>query len=42
MDILDGIKVVISGLSVKDRIFIFKELKEKENKFKLDFDFDDK
>ncbi len=38
-DILDGVKVVTSGPSVKDRT---STPKEKESKFKLDFDFDDK
>ncbi|MGL2397848.1 hypothetical protein ACOWMT_07805 [Helicobacter pylori] len=38
-DILDGVKVVTSGPSVKDRT---SNTKEKESKFKLDFDFDDK
>ncbi|WQZ74511.1 hypothetical protein KVL93_06950 [Helicobacter pylori] len=37
-DILDGIKVVTSGPSVKDRT---SNAKEKESKFKLDFDFPD-
>ncbi|MDU9804537.1 hypothetical protein RGC41_08220, partial [Helicobacter pylori] len=37
-DILDGIKVVTSGPSVKDRT---STAKEKESKFKLDFDFPD-
>ncbi|WRG38222.1 hypothetical protein FNE05_07060 [Helicobacter pylori] len=41
-DILDGVKVVTSGPSVKERISTPKEPKEKEDKFKLDFDFDDK
>ncbi len=41
-DILDGIKVVTSGPSVKERTSTPKEPKEKEDKFKLDFDFDDK
>ncbi|RKU97499.1 hypothetical protein DB721_01735, partial [Helicobacter pylori] len=40
-DILDGVKVVTSGPSVKDRTSTPKEPKEKESKFKLDFDFDD-
>ncbi|WQX83054.1 hypothetical protein KVM77_02695 [Helicobacter pylori] len=39
-DILDGIKVVTSGPSVKERTSTPKE-KEKEDKFKLDFDFPD-
>ncbi len=42
VDILDGIKVVTSGPSVKERTSNAKEPKEKEDKFKLDFDFDDK
>ncbi len=37
-DILDGIKVVTSGPSVKERT---STPKEKESKFKLDFDFPD-
>ncbi|WQR68891.1 hypothetical protein KVD13_06450 [Helicobacter pylori] len=37
-DILDGIKVVTSGQSVKERT---STPKEKESKFKLDFDFPD-
>ncbi len=37
-DILDGVKVVTSGPSVKERI---STPKEKESKFKLDFDFPD-
>ncbi|WQW73565.1 hypothetical protein KVK75_06660 [Helicobacter pylori] len=37
-DILDGVKVVTSGPSVKDRT---SNAKEKESKFKLDFDFPD-
>ncbi len=41
-DILDGVKVVTSGPSVKERTSTPKEPKEKEDKFKLDFDFDDK
>ncbi|GAA8173891.1 hypothetical protein HpDR147_12210 [Helicobacter pylori] len=40
-DILDGVKVVTSGPSVKDRTSTPKEPKEKESRFKLDFDFDD-
>ncbi|WQY84999.1 hypothetical protein E5L48_04880 [Helicobacter pylori] len=40
-DILDGVKVVTSGPSVKDRTSTSKEPKEKESKFKLDFDFAD-
>ncbi len=41
-DILDGVKVVTSRPSVKERTSNAKEPKEKEDKFKLDFDFDDK
>ncbi|RVY37190.1 hypothetical protein ECC19_06045 [Helicobacter pylori] len=41
-DILNGVKVVTSGPSVKERTSTPKEPKEKEDKFKLDFDFDDK
>ncbi|EMG91896.1 hypothetical protein HMPREF1403_00227 [Helicobacter pylori GAM201Ai] len=41
-DILDGVKVVTSGPSVKDRTSTPKEPKEKESKYKLDFDFADK
>ncbi|WP_187878125.1 hypothetical protein [Helicobacter pylori] len=37
-DILDGVKVVTSGPSVKERT---SNAKEKESKFKLDFDFPD-
>ncbi|PDX45000.1 hypothetical protein BB472_08140 [Helicobacter pylori] len=38
-DILDGVKVVTSGPSVKDRTSTPKESKEpKESRFKLDFD----
>ncbi|UKJ10180.1 hypothetical protein L6505_00605 [Helicobacter pylori] len=37
-DLLKGVKIVTSGPSVKDRTFT---PKEKENKFKLDFDFPD-
>ncbi|MGL2691100.1 hypothetical protein ACQJ7R_06245 [Helicobacter pylori] len=37
-DILDGVKVVTSGASVKERT---STAKEKESKFKLDFDFPD-
>ncbi|WQZ54573.1 hypothetical protein KVK30_06780 [Helicobacter pylori] len=40
-DILDGVKVVTSGPSVKERTTTPKEPKEKESKFKLDFDFPD-
>ncbi len=39
-DILDGVKVVTSGPSVKERTSTSKE--PKESKFKLDFDFADK
>ncbi|GAA8144890.1 hypothetical protein HpDR137_12090 [Helicobacter pylori] len=38
-DLLKGVKVVTSGPSVKERT---STPKEKESKFKLDFDFDDK
>ncbi|WRA78901.1 hypothetical protein FE343_04730 [Helicobacter pylori] len=41
-DILDGVKVVTSGPSVKDRTLTPKEPKEKEDKFKLSFGFRDK
>ncbi len=41
-DLLKGIKIVTSGASVKERTSTPKEPKEKEDKFKLDFDFDDK
>ncbi|MGL2883149.1 hypothetical protein ACQKAS_06275, partial [Helicobacter pylori] len=41
-DILDGVKVVTSGPSVKDRTTTPKEPKEKEDKFKLAFGFKDK
>ncbi|EMH44291.1 hypothetical protein HMPREF1431_00175, partial [Helicobacter pylori GAMchJs106B] len=37
--LLKGVKVVTSGPSVKDRTSTPKEPKEKESKFKLDFDF---
>ncbi|WQU60750.1 hypothetical protein KVE06_07075 [Helicobacter pylori] len=40
-DILDGVKVVTSGPTIKDRTSTPKEPKEKESKYKLDFDFDD-
>ncbi len=40
-DILDGIKVVTSGPSVKDRTSTPKEPKEKEDKYKLMLDFGD-
>ncbi|MBH0261350.1 hypothetical protein I6663_01855 [Helicobacter pylori] len=40
-DILDGVKVVTSGPSVKDRTSTPKEPKEKEDRFKLMFDFGD-
>ncbi|MUU20727.1 hypothetical protein [Helicobacter pylori] len=39
--ILDGVKVVTSGPSVKDRTATPKEPKEKESKYKLMFDFGD-
>ncbi|MBH0268346.1 hypothetical protein I6846_09570, partial [Helicobacter pylori] len=38
----DGVKVVTSGPSVKDRTSTPKEPKEKEDKFKLSFGFRDK
>ncbi|MGL2784642.1 hypothetical protein ACQJ9G_05880 [Helicobacter pylori] len=38
-DLLKGLKIVTSGPSVKDRTSTPKEPKEKESKFKLDFDF---
>ncbi|GAA6965107.1 hypothetical protein ID0058_14170 [Helicobacter pylori] len=41
-DLLKGVKIVTSGPSVKERTSTPKEPKEKEDKFKLDFDFDDK
>ncbi len=41
-DILDGVKVVTSGPSVKDRTSTPKESKEKEDRFKLSFSFRDK
>ncbi|WQW62160.1 hypothetical protein KVL57_06800 [Helicobacter pylori] len=41
-DILDGVKVVTSGPSAKDRTSTSKEPKEKEDKFKLSFGFRDK
>ncbi|WP_033594043.1 hypothetical protein [Helicobacter pylori] len=41
-DILDGVKVVTSGPSVKNRTTTPKEPKEKEDKFKLSFGFRDK
>ncbi|WP_283448052.1 hypothetical protein [Helicobacter pylori] len=41
-DILDGVKVVTSGPSVKERTSTPKETKEKEDKFKLSFGFRDK
>ncbi len=41
-DILDGIKVVTSGPSVKDRTSTPKESKEKEDKYKLSFGFKEK
>ncbi|EMH38720.1 hypothetical protein HMPREF1425_00013 [Helicobacter pylori GAM71Ai] len=40
-DLLKGVKEVTSGPSVKDRTSTPKEPKEKEDKFKLDFDFAD-
>ncbi|MGN8402982.1 hypothetical protein ACR9KD_06460 [Helicobacter pylori] len=40
-DLLKGVKVVTSGPSVKDRTSTPKEPKEKESKFKLDFNFPD-
>ncbi|GAA8160105.1 hypothetical protein NP05261_14410 [Helicobacter pylori] len=40
-DLLKGIKIVTSGQSVKERTSTPKEPKEKESKFKLDFDFPD-
>ncbi|RKV24616.1 hypothetical protein [Helicobacter pylori] len=42
VDILDGVKVVTSGPSVKDRTSTPKESKEKEDRFKLSFSFRDK
>ncbi|MGL2528018.1 hypothetical protein ACOWOP_07945, partial [Helicobacter pylori] len=41
-DILDGVKVVTSGPTIKDRTSTPKEPKEKEDKFKLAFGFKDK
>ncbi|PUD40009.1 hypothetical protein C2R75_05745 [Helicobacter pylori] len=41
-DILDGVKVVTSGPSVKNRTTTPKEPKEKEDRFKLSFGFRDK
>ncbi|EJB68460.1 hypothetical protein [Helicobacter pylori] len=41
-DILDGVKVVTSGPSVKERTATSKEPKEKEDKYKLSFGFRDK
>ncbi|WP_131158014.1 hypothetical protein [Helicobacter pylori] len=41
-DILDGIKVVTSGPSVKERTSTPKEPKEKEDKYKLSFGFKEK
>ncbi|WQX89053.1 hypothetical protein KVM38_00280 [Helicobacter pylori] len=41
-DILDGIKVVTSGPSVKERTSTPKEPKEKEGKYKLSFGFEEK
>ncbi|EJC52744.1 hypothetical protein HPHPP41_0716 [Helicobacter pylori Hp P-41] len=40
-DILDGVKVVTSGPSVKDRTSTPNEPKEKEDRYKLMFDFGD-
>ncbi|MUU50383.1 hypothetical protein F7202_07685 [Helicobacter pylori] len=40
-DILDGVKVVTRGPSVKERTSTPKEPKEKEDRFKLMFDFGD-
>ncbi|WP_199492817.1 hypothetical protein [Helicobacter pylori] len=40
-DLLKGVKIVTSGPSVKDRTSTPKEPKEKESRFKLDFDFAD-
>ncbi|MCQ2853793.1 hypothetical protein JT054_00145 [Helicobacter pylori] len=41
-DLLKGLKVVTSGPSVKDRTSTPKEPKEKEDKFKLSFGFEEK
>ncbi|MGL2609439.1 hypothetical protein ACQJ5S_06680 [Helicobacter pylori] len=41
-DILDGVKVVTSGPSIKDRTSTPKEPKEKEDKYKLSFGFEEK
>ncbi len=41
-DILDGVKVVTSGPSVKERTSTPKEPKEKEDKYKLSFGFEEK
>ncbi len=41
-DLLKGVKVVTSGPSVKDRTSTPKEPKEKEDKFKLAFGFEEK
>ncbi|MGN8400207.1 hypothetical protein ACR9J2_07115 [Helicobacter pylori] len=41
-DILDGVKVVTSGPTIKERTTTPKEPKEKEDKFKLAFGFKDK
>ncbi|WP_187931433.1 hypothetical protein [Helicobacter pylori] len=41
-DLLKGVKVVTSGPSVKDRTSTPKEPKEKEDKFKLSFGFEEK
>ncbi len=41
-DILDGVKVVTSGPSIKERTSTPKEPKEKEDKYKLSFGFEEK
>ncbi|WQW26369.1 hypothetical protein KVS17_07400 [Helicobacter pylori] len=41
-DILDGVKVVTSGPTIKDRTSTPKEPKEKEDRFKLSFGFEEK
>ncbi|MGL2458977.1 hypothetical protein ACOWMN_06085 [Helicobacter pylori] len=41
-DILDGVKVVTSGPTIKDRTSTPKEPKEKEDKYKLSFSFEEK
>ncbi len=41
-DLLKGVKIVTSGPSVKDRTSTPKEPKEKEDKYKLSFDFEEK